>query len=160
MLPRAGWLDGTTAYEGIRFKLRIPPGRAVILGDVSTSEGAGRSSNMSASLKEGTPEGVKGNHCVRESGATKAAIRAGYKRAVQGRSSVEGDEVWVNPFYWQTAADFEMYRQEFGLPRNPSKDVVGISGECLCGANARAEDERAAIRAIEPETNPRATSKV
>jgi 3'-phosphoadenosine 5'-phosphosulfate sulfotransferase (PAPS reductase)/FAD synthetase len=77
-----------------------------------------------------------------------SAIRAGYKRAY----AEEPSEcfVWANPFYYCTAGDFEAYRQEFGLPRNPVKSAVGISGECECGAHA-AEGERDAIRVIEPE---------
>lgn len=74
-----------------------------------------------------------------------SAVRAGYKRAIQR----QGSEVWVNPFYYQTAADFECYRQEFGLPRNPVKDRIGLSGECLCGAFA-SRGEREAVRAVDP----------
>lgn len=32
--------------------------------------------------------------------------------------------------------DFEAYRQWYGLPRNPVKDLTGISGECCCGSHA------------------------
>lgn len=77
-----------------------------------------------------------------------SAIRAGYKRAF----AEEPSEcfVWANPFYHCTAVDFEAYRQEFGLPRNPVKRQVGISGECCCGAFA-APGERECYRKADPE---------
>lgn len=76
-----------------------------------------------------------------------SSIRAGYKRAF----AEEASEcfVWMNPFYYCTAMDFEAYRQEFGLPRNPVKAECGISGECCCGAHA-APGERQAYRIVEP----------
>ncbi len=76
-----------------------------------------------------------------------SAIRAGYKRAVQK----QGSTIWVNPFYWQSKVDFEAYRQEFGIPRNPVSVRVGISGECLCGAFA-SDGEKELVRAVEPDT--------
>ena len=56
----------------------------------------------------------------------------------------------MNPFYYCDALDFEAYRQEYGLPRNPVKSLVGISGECCCGAHA-APNELAAYQQAEPE---------
>jgi hypothetical protein len=61
----------------------------------------------------------------------------------------DGSRIWVNPFYWNTSVDFEAYRQEFALPRNPVKDHIGISGECLCGAFAKPA-EKEAIRSVDP----------
>lgn len=80
--------------------------------------------------------------------ADESSIRAGYQRAFME----EATEcfVWANPFYDCAASDFEVYRQEFGLPRNPVKDRCGISGECCCGAFA-APGERETYRQIEPE---------
>lgn len=79
-----------------------------------------------------------------------SAIRAGYKRAVQREP--KNPRVWVNPFYWRTAMDFEAYRQEFGLPRNPVKARVGISGECNCGSFATSNPgELEAIRSVDPD---------
>lgn len=75
-----------------------------------------------------------------------SAIRAGYRKAIQK----DGGKIWVNPFYFQTAIDFEFYRQEFGLPRNPVSDRIGISGECLCGAFAK-DGEKEKVRSVEPE---------
>lgn len=76
-------------------------------------------------------------------------VRAGYREAV--RMQPKSFLVWANPFYWRNAADFEAYRDEFGLPRNPVKARVGISGECLCGAYA-SEGEKELVRSVEPET--------
>lgn len=76
-----------------------------------------------------------------------SAIRAGYK-ASWAEEAKEGF-VWMNPFYWRTAADFEAYRTEFGLSRNPVKRRCGISGECCCGAFA-APGELQAYRSVEP----------
>jgi hypothetical protein len=78
-----------------------------------------------------------------------SSVRAGYKRAIQAPPKTF--LVWTNPFYYHTAMDFESYRDEFGLPRNPVKARVGISGECLCGAYA-SEGEKELVRSVEPET--------
>lgn len=75
-----------------------------------------------------------------------SSVRAGYKRAYREEASERF--VWVNPFYYCNAIDFETYRQEFGLPRNPVKRLCGISGECCCGAYA-AIGERQAYRVVE-----------
>lgn len=77
-----------------------------------------------------------------------SSIRAGYKRAHADQP--KQGLAWVNPFYWRTAADFEMYRQEFGLPRNPVKRLCGISGECCCGTFG-SRSERESYRTIDPE---------
>lgn len=76
-----------------------------------------------------------------------SSIRAGYKRAWQ--DAPKTGVTWVNPFYDFTAADFELYRQEFGLPRNPVKRICGISGECCCGTFG-STCERQAYRQVDP----------
>lgn len=43
----------------------------------------------------------------------------------------------MNPFYFNTKYDFELYRQEYGLPRNPVTNRLGYSGECLCSSYAK-----------------------
>lgn len=75
-----------------------------------------------------------------------SARRAGYKSAV---TKVKA-QVWVNPFYFRSAADFAAYRDEFGLPANPVKRLCGISGECCCGAFGKPHVERPAYRQIDP----------
>jgi 3'-phosphoadenosine 5'-phosphosulfate sulfotransferase (PAPS reductase)/FAD synthetase len=64
--------------------------------------------------------------------ADESKVRTGYQRT---ESKVDS-QVWVNPLYWCSHQDFADYRALHGLPRNPVKDTVGISGECLCGAYA------------------------
>lgn len=61
--------------------------------------------------------------------------------------------LWVAPCLEWMPPDQTLYMEEFGIPRNPIKDAVGLSGECFCGANARqdateqtARDELALIR--------------
>lgn len=68
-----------------------------------------------------------------------SGIRADESRSRTGYQRTEtrvGAQVWVNPLYWCSHQDFDDYRALHGLPRNPVKDRVGISGECLCGAYA------------------------
>ncbi len=145
-LPPDGWMDGATSYEEYVLNFGFAgPGQHYRMYQ-RLKERAIR--EYVRELKDGTPRGTR---VIIISGIRhgESAVRAGYKRSVQKN----GAEVWVNPFYWESAADFEMYRQEFGLPRNPVKDRLGISGECLCGAFSNASPgERAAIRAIEPDT--------
>lgn len=61
--------------------------------------------------------------------------------------------LWVAPCLEWMPPDQTAYMDEFGIPRNPIKDAVGLSGECFCGANARqdateqtARDELALIK--------------
>jgi 3'-phosphoadenosine 5'-phosphosulfate sulfotransferase (PAPS reductase)/FAD synthetase len=75
-----------------------------------------------------------------------SSIRAGYKRA--WKDVPKQGTAWVNPFYWRSATDFELYRQEFGLPRNPVKARCGISGECCCGSFG-SPDERLAYQELD-----------
>ncbi len=145
-LPPDGWMDGATAYEEYVLNFGFAgPGQHYRMYQRLKERSIRR---YIRSLKEDTPRGTR---VVIISGIRhgESAVRAGYKRAIQKN----GAEVWVNPLYWHSAVDFEMYRQEFGLPRNPVKDRLGISGECLCGAFSNASpEERAAIRIIESET--------
>jgi 3'-phosphoadenosine 5'-phosphosulfate sulfotransferase (PAPS reductase)/FAD synthetase len=143
-LPTGKWQDGNTAYEEFVFNFGMP--------------GPGQHGRMYIILKERAFDafkrnaklGKKNTDCVMFVTGIRhdeSAIRAGYKRDTQK----VGGSVWVNPFYWQTKTDFELYRQEFGLPRNPVTDVIGISGECLCGTmGTRAELDL--IEKIEPQT--------
>jgi 3'-phosphoadenosine 5'-phosphosulfate sulfotransferase (PAPS reductase)/FAD synthetase len=64
--------------------------------------------------------------------ADESKIRAGYQREV----SKVWSQVWVNPLYWLTAQDFREYMARHSLPRNRIKDLIHLSGECLCGAFA------------------------
>lgn len=143
-LPTGEWQDGDTRYEEFCFNFGMP--------------GPGQHPRMYQILKERVFEAYKrdakaGKHrrstVMFVSGVRhdESAIRAGYKTAVKKI----GSSIWVQPFYWHTKHDFAMYRDEFGLPRNPVSDIVGISGECLCGTMGdRAELD--AVAKIEPET--------
>lgn len=78
---------------------------------------------------------------------SESRIRMGYIHETQK----DGSRVWCNPIFWWSEKQCEDYRAENNLPRNPVKDKICISGECLCGAFA-AKEERAEIRACFPET--------
>lgn len=137
------WIDGSTSYEEFVLNHGFP--------------GSGQHHRMYQRLKQRAFRKIKprlgdrprGSRILVVSGIRhdESAIRAGYKRAY--REEAKEGFVWMNPFYWCTAADFEAYRQEFGLPRNPVKAKCGISGECCCGAFA-APGERLAYRVAEP----------
>lgn len=47
-----------------------------------------------------------------------------------------GGQVWVAPMLHHTSQDQHDYMAMHGLPRNPVKDKLCMSGECLCGAFA------------------------
>lgn len=140
-LPAGKWTDGNTAYEEWVLNFGFA--------------GPGQHPRMYQRLKERSfnrakreaKQGRKRTDCVMFVTGIRhdeSAIRAGYQRAVQKQDS----SIWVNPFYFTTAAHFEAYRQEFGLPRNPVSQVVGISGECLCGAFA-SPDEIELVRKVD-----------
>lgn len=74
-------------------------------------------------------------------------VRSGKKEVVFRVDAI----TWVNPFYHATYDHFAEYRQRFDLPRNPVKDQVGISGECLCGSFA-SPGELCLIRKACPKT--------
>jgi 3'-phosphoadenosine 5'-phosphosulfate sulfotransferase (PAPS reductase)/FAD synthetase len=59
-------------------------------------------------------------------------IRMGYIDEAQK----EGSRVWSNPIFWWSTEKCEQYMDKHQLPRNPVKDKICISGECLCGAFA------------------------
>jgi 3'-phosphoadenosine 5'-phosphosulfate sulfotransferase (PAPS reductase)/FAD synthetase len=48
----------------------------------------------------------------------------------------QGRMVWVAAFAELTAIDCGDYMQREAIPRNPVKDLIHMSGECLCGAFA------------------------
>lgn len=59
--------------------------------------------------------------------------RSGYKYTVLDFS---GNLLWVNPFYWKTRDWFADYIKQNALEENPVSKILGMSGECLCGAFA------------------------
>lgn len=143
-LPLGKWIDGDTAYEEFCFNFGIP--------------GPGMHPRMYQRLKERSFKLVKRDakkgYKFRDSVMfvtgirhDESTIRAGYKKDTQKMDS----SIWVSPFYWQTKVDFELYRQEFNLSRNPVSDIIGISGECLCGTMG-SRDELELVGKINPET--------
>jgi 3'-phosphoadenosine 5'-phosphosulfate sulfotransferase (PAPS reductase)/FAD synthetase len=65
-----------------------------------------------------------------------------------------GSQMWVNPLYWQPKSWFMDYIAKHDLPRSPVSKMLGMSGECLCGAFAHA-GEKALVRIVCPETADR-----
>ena len=143
-MPSGRWTDGETAYEEIVLNRGFPGPAQHHRFYVSLKERpllrAARKLRLGRGRKVLVVAGIRHDE---------SSVRAGYKEAI--RAQAKSFLVWANPFYWHTAADFEAYRQEFGLPRNPVKARVGISGECLCGAYA-SQGEKELVRSVEPET--------
>jgi 3'-phosphoadenosine 5'-phosphosulfate sulfotransferase (PAPS reductase)/FAD synthetase len=63
-------------------------------------------------------------------------IRMGY---IHETSKIDS-KVWTNPIFWWSEKECESYMKANDLPRNPVKDKLCISGECLCGAFAGNEE--------------------
>jgi 3'-phosphoadenosine 5'-phosphosulfate sulfotransferase (PAPS reductase)/FAD synthetase len=77
--------------------------------------------------------------------------RAGYA----GREiNFKGAQMWVNPLYWWTGTDMRQYIDAAKMPRNPVSQMLGMSGECLCGAYAH-KGEMALVRLVCPATADR-----
>lgn len=67
---------------------------------------------------------------------SESRIRMGYKEPTRKENSM----VWCNAIFYWTKDICERYMLAHNLPRNPVKDKICISGECLCGAFARREE--------------------
>lgn len=65
-----------------------------------------------------------------------------------------GSQIWCNPIYWWTQTERDAYIDSFGLPRNPTSQLLGMSGECLCGAFAH-PGELSMVKLACPETAAR-----
>lgn len=77
--------------------------------------------------------------------------RSGYKYSV---IDFVGNVLWVNPFYYKTREWFAEYIEKHNLQQNPVSKILGMSGECLCGAFAHA-GEMQLIKLVCPETYAR-----
>lgn len=64
---------------------------------------------------------------------TESARRMGF---VQPCVKVKA-RVWVAPLYYFNTLDFEAYRREYDLKPSPIAELIGMSGECFCGAFAK-----------------------
>jgi 3'-phosphoadenosine 5'-phosphosulfate sulfotransferase (PAPS reductase)/FAD synthetase len=82
--------------------------------------------------------------------ADESRRRAGYKRV---ESKVRA-QIWINPIYHFSGFDIPRYMETHGLPENPIRLRLGMSGECLCGAFAK-KGERHLIETLSPATGAR-----
>lgn len=84
------------------------------------------------------------------SGIRRAESRRRSKRETinrpQGKSAV-----FVNPLIDWTGEDMRGYRREHDLPESPAAALLHRSGECNCGAFAKADDERPMLQALYPD---------
>lgn len=65
-----------------------------------------------------------------------------------------GSQLWVSPIYWWSATERDAYNKAHGLPVNPVSAMLGMSGECLCGAYAH-KGEKSLVKLVCPETHAR-----
>ena len=65
-----------------------------------------------------------------------------------------GSQLWVSPIYWWAATERDAYNKAHGLPVNPVSAMLGMSGECLCGAYAH-KGEKSLVKLVCPETHAR-----
>lgn len=77
---------------------------------------------------------------------SESLIRMGYTET----TTKDNSRIWCNPIFYWTESDCEQYMKDNDLPRNPVKDKICISGECLCGAFG-GKEELAEIRGAYPE---------
>ena len=80
-----------------------------------------------------------------------SARRSGYHYSV---IDIVGAALWVNPLYYRARSWFEQYIAEHRLVRNPVSEILGMSGECLCGAFAH-RGEKDLIKIACPATHER-----
>ena len=69
-------------------------------------------------------------------------------------NQVGAAQVWVNPIYHWTADERDAYNRSHGIAVNPVSAMLGMSGECLCGAYAH-KGEKALVRLVCPQTAAR-----
>ncbi|MEQ9103551.1 MAG: phosphoadenosine phosphosulfate reductase family protein [Rhodothermales bacterium] len=60
-------------------------------------------------------------------------------------------QVWMSPIYQFTAKDKNDYMTRHNLQANPVVELLGMSGECLCGAYAH-KGEKSKIALVDPTT--------
>ena len=77
--------------------------------------------------------------------------RSGYGNEI---IKAKGAQLWVNHMYWAGQTWMHHYVREAGIARNPVAEVLGMSGECLCGAFA-GKGELAVVRLVCPRTADR-----
>lgn len=63
-------------------------------------------------------------------------IRMGYSEVM----SKDASRCWANPIFYHTEDDCKEIMLLNGIPKNPVKERICISGECLCGCFAKLEE--------------------
>jgi len=53
---------------------------------------------------------------------------------------LRGSQLWANPIANFEARDCSEYMHQYGIPRNPVKELLCMSGECLCGCFGSPEE--------------------
>jgi 3'-phosphoadenosine 5'-phosphosulfate sulfotransferase (PAPS reductase)/FAD synthetase len=61
----------------------------------------------------------------------------------------DGRRVWVAPFFYWSNDQIREYRARIDLPKNPVKEYLCMSGECMCGAFAK-EGEQSQVNQFFP----------
>lgn len=61
----------------------------------------------------------------------------------------DGRRIWVAPFFYWSNDQIREYRERLAVPKNPAKEYLCMSGECMCGAYAR-EGEHSMVRDFFP----------
>jgi 3'-phosphoadenosine 5'-phosphosulfate sulfotransferase (PAPS reductase)/FAD synthetase len=84
------------------------------------------------------------------SGIRRAESRRRAKREAINRLA-RTSAVFVNPLIDWTGEQMRTYRAEHRLPESPAAALLHRSGECNCGAFAKAREERAMLKALYPE---------
>jgi 3'-phosphoadenosine 5'-phosphosulfate sulfotransferase (PAPS reductase)/FAD synthetase len=97
-----------------------------------------RESKYGAKDRIGLITGVRVQESARRMGYVKPVIRMGCT-------------VWIAPMFGHSKADNVRYIREHELPINPVTRILGMSGECLCGAFAQPNELEAKIRPHFPE---------
>lgn len=84
------------------------------------------------------------------SGIRRAESRRRSKREAINRLPGKS-AVFVNPLIDWTGEDMRGYRREHAVPESPAAALLHRSGECQCGAFAKADEERAMLAALYPD---------
>lgn len=87
--------------------------------------------------------GDRGGRVMLVSGSRKSES-ARRDRNVKAVKAV-GGTIWVAPLWDWSTRQRDQYLATMGLPRNPYSPLIGVSGDCLCGAYAK-PGQLAAVR--------------
>jgi|GEM_PF-797625 len=85
----------------------------------------------------------KSSPCKHENVLLLTGVRKSESRRRMGYRNYmlkEKSRIWCSPLFYWNEQDIEYYMKKNNLPRNPVKDRICISGECLCGAFASKEE--------------------